>query len=372
MAKAKKRSDGRYQKGFRYEGKQYIVYGSTQKEAEEKKMAKLQELKEGTAEHDDPTLNQYYEKFTEYRQGNVKGATLRCQAYQFRNCADIQITKSGKTLGQMKLTEIKRDDIKKVQKELEKLNLTSRTVNDYMAHLKCVFKTAVDDEKISKNPCNGIKKIRQTEVPASETKHRALTKEETALFFSASTESYYYNFFRLMIQTGMRIGEVTALKYSDIDNTNNCIHITKTITRTETGDYIVGDSAKTKKGSRDIPMNDTIKAIIQDQKRINMKLNGKIQSVDGLVFKAPSGEILREYQINRELKRITKKAGIEYFTCHAFRSTFATRFIEQRPQDYKVLSEILGHADTKITLNLYTHVMQDTKNKAMDSIEIAM
>ena len=64
------------------------------------------------------------------------------------------------------------------------------------------------------------------------------------------------------------------------------------------------------------------------------------------------------------------QAGIEKFTCHAFRNTYATRFIEQRPQDYKILSEILGHKDISITLNLYTHVMTENKVNAMNDVLI--
>ena len=88
------------------------------------------------------------------------------------------------------------------------------------------------------------------------------------------------------------------------------------------------------------------------------------------MFKSSEGDILREYTVNREIKRICKDAGIEYFTCHAFRNTFATRFIEQRPQDYKILSDILGHKDISITLNLYTHVMIDNKVKALKELNI--
>ena len=97
---------------------------------------------------------------------------------------------------------------------------------------------------------------------------------------------------------------------------------------------------------------------------------GEIVSLDKPLFRSPEGELLKEYTLNREIKRITRKCNIEYFTSHAFRATFATRFIEQRPQDYKVLSEILGHADTQITLNLYTHVMEDTKRQAMQELNI--
>ena len=88
------------------------------------------------------------------------------------------------------------------------------------------------------------------------------------------------------------------------------------------------------------------------------------------LFRSVDGCILREYTINREIKRLCKAANIKEFTCHAFRNTFATRFIEQRPQDFKILSEIMGHKDIKITLELYTHVMQESKINAMKEINI--
>ena len=90
----------------------------------------------------------------------------------------------------------------------------------------------------------------------------------------------------------------------------------------------------------------------------------------GTLFKSAEGELLREYTVNREIKRICKQAEIEKFTCHGFRVTFATRFIEQRPQDYKILSEIMGHKDISITLNLYTRVMTESKITAMNEIKI--
>ena len=59
-------------------------------------------------------------------------------------------------------------------------------------------------------------------------------------------------------------------------------------------------------------------------------------------------------------------------TCHALRITFATRFIEQRPQDYKILSDIMGHKDISITLKLYTRVMKENKIAAMNGVNIKM
>lgn len=373
MAKANKRNDGRYQKHFRFEGKQYTVYGINKTDAEEKKLEKIQQLRLGLERQHNPILNDYYEKcFTEFRMGKVKEATIRHQKIQFKKCADVVINDNGTKFGEMNIANITPKDVKAVQKKLEQSKLSTQSVNDYMAHLSHVFSNAIKDETINRNPCQCLERIRRTETPASETKHRALTKEETALFFQEAVESYFYNNFCLMIQTGMRIGEISALKHSDIDTKNNCIHVTKTITRNEDGTHIVGTSTKTYAGARDIPMNDTILKIIKDQKSLNKSIFGNVTSIDDLLFRSTDGKILKEYQVNRAIKRINKKTGIEHFTCHAFRSTFATRFIEQRPQDFKVLSEILGHADTKITLNLYTHVMNETKKNAMENIIIAL
>lgn len=171
-----------------------------------------------------------------------------------------------------------------------------------------------------------------------------------------------------MIKSGLRIGELTALYRRDIDRKNGFIHVRRTITRNKVGGYTVGTNAKTQSDMRDIPLTDEVFNIIREQEKLNNMIFGT--DINGLLFKSTEGHILREYTLNREIKRICKATGIEEFTCHAFRNTFATRFIEQRPQDYKILSEILGHKDVSITLNLYTHVMTDKKVEAMQEIMI--
>ncbi len=125
---------------------------------------------------------------------------------------------------------------------------------------------------------------------------------------------------------------------------------------------------KTASGLRDIPLTKDILAIISKQERKNQVMFGN--GTDGLIFRSVEGNIVRDYTVERELKRICQKAGIEYFSSHAFRNTYATRFMEQRPQDFKILSEILGHKDVSITLNLYTHVMSENKVKAMNDVMI--
>ena len=368
MAKAKKRSDGRYQASFSYDGKRYVVYGQNQKEILEKKLKKLQSLQSGLLDHDNPKLNDYYDEYEEVNRLKVKPATIRSQRTWFNACAKVQIMKSGTTLGQMRIRDIKSKDCQKVQKTLLDSGKSTRTVNNYMDHLKHVFTVAVRDEAIDRNPCLCIQPIRRTEPKASDTIHRALSEDETKTFLEAAAESFYLNHFKLMFQTGIRVGELGALQDADIDKKENCIHITKTVTRTDTGGYVIGDSAKTYAGTRDIPLTPDILETINTQKQQNHALYGL--RFNAQLFPSVEGTLLRDYPINREIKRITKRTGIEHFTCHAFRATFSTRWMEQRPQDFEILSKILGHAKTAITLDLYTHVMKEAKEKAMKEVKI--
>lgn len=368
---AKKRKDGRYQLRFNYEGKTYYVYGKTKTEAEAKKYERMKLLEAGDVSRTDPTMEEYYKKWSDNRKGKVSENTIRNQKLHFKRCASIQI--GNKTFSELKLKEVNSDDIECLQTGLKQKNITTRGINDTIHHLSHVFNTAIKADLITKNPCKAVENLKRTEPEARETKHRALTQEETAAFFEEAEKSYYLNAFRLLIQTGMRCGELGALYLSDIDQVNNCIHITKTITRDEIGNYIVGDTTKTKSGKRDIPLTDTTKAILRAQRDFNREIFGNVVKMTAEpLFRTPEGLLMRDYSLNREIKRICERARIQKFTAHAFRATFATRFIEQRPQDYKVLSEILGHSSTKITLDLYTHVMTDKKENAMQQLVIEM
>ena len=366
---AKKRKDGYYEITFTYNGKRYSVYDKSKKEAEKKAHDKQTELENGLSKIFNPTLKDYYEQLANIRRREIKESTIRAQLCQFNTISSVSLTK-GLTFGDMPIKDITRRDIENVRSILLSQGKTPQNLNNCFAHLNHVFSCAVVDETISKNPCKALKQLKRTDPSISETKHRSLTIEETKLFFEKAKErnSFYLNAFELMIKTGIRIGELTALTPFEIDRKGGFIHIKRTITRNEAGAYCMGETAKTKSGTRDIPLTEEVYSIIRDQ--INLNKMVYTNDSNSLIFKSVEGEILREYTLNREIKRICKLANIDYFTCHAFRNTFATRFIEQRPQDYKILSEILGHKDISITLNLYTHAMTENKVNAMNELYI--
>ncbi len=364
----KKRTDGYLKRTFTIEGKRYYVYGKTQKELLEKEVAKRIEVENGIELHHNPTVEGYYERWSYDRNGTVSEATLRTQAKIFNIVKDIKIPSLNKKFGEMKMQSVTVDDLRIIQRELKSTRKT-QTVNDYIALIKHIFADAKRERILEYNPCEMLKKLKRTEEKARDTHHRALSIEEQDAFFGSKRcqKSYYYNVFRFAILTGMRIGEIGALKYSDIKE--DVINVERTITRTETGAYIIGDDAKTQAGRRVIPINPVLNDVITSQKELNKLLDGKLKSSNELLFKACERGLLMATPIDREIKKICKEAGVTPFTMHALRATFATRAIESG-MNPKTLQEILGHSNFNLTMSLYGHCLTDTKKLEMNSVNI--
>ena len=108
------------------------------------------------------------------------------------------------------------------------------------------------------------------------------------------------------------------------------------------------------------------------QAHLNRALDGEaVISIQDPIFKAPERSLLDVTPVNREIGQICKKTGIEKFAMHAFLATFATRLIEAGTNP-RTVHELLGHADYGLTMNLYGHVVDETKAKAMESLHIIM
>lgn len=367
--KKARRADGLMQKGFRVDGKQYVVYGHNEKELFEKEKAKRDQIAQGMQRRNNPTLIEYYQTWSDLRRTIVKETTIKTQLHIFKTVSSVYIPTASRYFGEIRLQSITIDDLRIVQNELLKTHNTSG-VNQYMQHINQVLSDAMRERLISYNPCCMIKPIKRIEEHARDTKHRALSIDEQQRFFRSEKckQSMYYNLYRLAVCTGMRFGEIGALKQSDI--TKDCINVCRTLTNTENG-IQVGADAKTKSGKRSIPMTDQIKQIIADQREQNKMLFGNIVSFDDLLFKTINGKLAQINVVENDLKRICADAGIDQITMHAFRATFATRAIESNMQP-KTLQEILGHANFNITMSLYAHVLPETKIQAMQDVVISI
>lgn len=362
--------NGRYKRtSFTYNGKRHYVYAFSEDELFEKKKEAIKQLEANDEKRVNPTLDDYYEELTDRRRREQKGSTLRAQRSQYNTLSEVRLV-NDVSLGKMKIKEVKKSDIEYVRTSLLNNGKSPENLNIIIAHLNHIFECAVKDDIIPKNPIKALKKLKRESEPINETKHRALSIDETQKFLKVAEErnSLYTNCFKMMLLTGTRLGELGALNDIDFDFTKGKLHIRKTISRDEAGSYYISKELKTKSGRRDIPLVDEMITIMNNQKELNLLIFGT-ESTDCL-FRSSDNQILREYTLNREIKRICKEAGIQNFTSHAFRNTFATRFLEQKPWEIKMLSEILGHSNVSITYKYYAHVMDENKNKAMNEVKI--
>lgn len=381
MARKRTNKNGLRTVSFVVDGKRYYVRGKTLTEAREKARGRQKELEEGRYKRSsDLTLNEYHDRWEAAREGTVKGATIRKQYFQFKAAAAVQIDKNGKTFGALKLDEIDTYHIKLLQKALvdvpdrpgghKNAKRSPDSINGIIAHINHILHDAVNERAISWNPCTGVKNLKRTERPARETKHRALTPEETKLFFRAAEDSWNYDLYRFLINTGCRVGEAGALTLADIQQDG--IHIERTITKNVNGVYVIGETTKTEHGRRVIPMTAGIREALEHQKGLNDALrSGKVIDLHAPLFTTPRGNLLNVANIDRELAKICRRIGIQHFTAHAFRDTFATRALESGMKP-KTLQEILGHADFSVTMNTYAHVMESTKADEMQGVIIAI
>lgn len=363
----RERKDGSIECRFMLAGKRHSCYAPTVKECREKERQLREEIAQGLyTKNKNLTLDKYYEEWKNARKGTIKGNTALGNESRYRNHIKP-------ALGHRKLVDIEKREIVKFQSELsEKMKVSS--VNAVMTQLKLILNDAVREDIIPRSPAVGVKQLKDVNKSAAETYHRALTEEEQKLFMAEAKKEWLYELLALLLCTGMRVGEASALEWSDIDYVNNVIHVTKTVSRTEKGEYTIG-TPKSKTSIRDIPMTDAIKSILKSQKEKQDMMHGKIIKLNQSVFENLYGGMVFNASVNKAitetLKRVNKdKEVIEHFSAHALRDTFATRYIEQGGSA-QVLKTILGHSSLAMTMDLYSHVMPNTKQKEMDSIKIA-
>lgn len=363
----RKRADGILEKRFTVDGKRYSAYGVTNKELQRKEKEIRKMIEEGTYTNNRHiTLSEYFKEWEQGRKGVVKDSSARITRYKYN--AHI-----APVFGDRRIQSLEKREIIKFQQDLAK-RMKPTSVTDVVNTLKSILNSAVADDIISKSPAAGIKPLRtDSMVKASETIHRALTKEEETLFLNASKNEWLYEFFCFSLCTGMRIMEIGALQWKDIDYINNVIHVTKTLS-IENKDKIHVTPPKSESSKRDIPMNDTIKQILKMQREKMLLLYG----ADGVrmesrIFVSQYGKVVSSATFNGVAKRIFARleqngTPVEKFSHHAFRDTFATRYI-QNGGTLQTLKTILGHSSFAMTADLYAHVMPNTKQDEMNLIE---
>ena len=166
----------------------------------------------------------------------------------------------------------------------------------------------------------------------------------------------------LCLYTGMRIGEICALKWEDIDLNKRTINVRHTLQRVYIGKNttkIIYDAPKSEKSNRSIPMSNIIYLKLKDIKK-DCNKNDYFLTSDDKTYLEPRG-----YQY--VFKKCLKECNIQNRNFHTLRHTFATDCINVG-MDVKSLSELLGHSDVGITLNRYVHSSDKMKKRYLEKL----
>lgn len=293
------------------------------------------------------TISQIAIEWLHVNQNSFKRST-----YQTYECI-IKKYIVNSSLDNIHLEDVKLSQYVLFSEQLLNKGLAPKTVNDIILILNALLKYASKYFNIEIVVAPYVKELKK--------EMRVLSISEQNIF-----EKYLYkdmdNFkFAVLISlyTGIRIGELCALQWKDINN--GTIKIYKTLHRLkdENGkSTIFIDSPKTFHSNRTIPIPLFLNNIIEMRRH----------DPENYVIANESVKIIEPRLMQIKFKRMTTECGLENVTFHTLRHTFATRCVECG-FDIKSLSEILGHADVKTTLNKYVHSSMELKQANMNKLD---
>ena len=289
------------------------------------------------------------EEWLKYKKNTVKKSTYynysySVEKYLYPKFADQDITQ-----------------IKDYNDFIEKLTdtLAPKTVRDIITKLKEIINFYEEEHNTKLN----IKKMSLPKMNKKEIQILSNKEKQKLEKYCIEQNSLKSLGILICLNTGLRIGEVCALRWENIDFESKKIHIEKTIERIyskeENKTIVIIDTPKSITSVRTIPINSKLYNILK-------QIRGKSKKTD-FVLTGSSEHYVEPRNYQYHFKEILKRSKVKKYKFHTLRHTFATNCIEAR-MDIKSLSEILGHADVSITLNIYVHSSDKAKRKYLEKI----
>ena len=325
-----------------------------------------------TATSPDMTVDAWFNRWLKDVVGNRAPNTLR--NYRERYEHNVQ-----PFIGSMLLRDVKPMDCQMILNAMESDYAGSTIRQTYMT-MGTFFKSAKDNGFIDRHPMDGVRYTKP--VRAVDDIH-FLTVDEQKRFLEAAKGSHNYAQYALILETGLRTGEMIGLTWDAIDWEKRTLTVNKTLEFRYKQDEWRAGPPKTESSYRTIPLTDTAYGILReiyDTREYRNESNGlstvltfmdrktgqkrKLVMRDLVFINWRTGMPAKNSSYDTHLYKLCDDAGIERFCMHALRHTYATRAIESGMQP-KVLQKLLGHASITTTMNRYVHVTDDSMKKAV-------
>ena len=326
----------------------------------------------------DRTVDTWFEYWSEHIVGDLAPNTRR--NYRERYVHNIQ-----PVIGKLQLAAVKPIHCKMVLNAME-ADYAGSTIRQTYITMGTLFRSAVMNDLIAKLPMDGV---RYTKPVRAVDDIKYLTVEEQEKFLEAARRSHNYAQYALILETGLRTGELIGLTWDAIDWERRTLTVNKTLEFRHKQEVWRAGPPKTQQSYRTIPLTNRACEILQavwnarEEQKGSAVLDQELEYMNrrtgekavlvmrNLVFiNWRTGEPAKNSSYDTHLYKLCDEAGIKRFCMHALRHTYATRAIERGMQP-KVLQKLLGHASIKTTMDRYVHVTDDSMAKAVLQFERA-
>lgn len=372
------RKDGLYSARFVDKtGKRHEKYFQTIPEARNwMEEAKYADKHEEVFVATETTVDQWFSFWIENIVGDLAPNTLR--NYRERYSKNIQ-----PVIGRMAIANVKPMHCKQVLIRMD-ADYAGSTIRQAYIAMGTLFKAAKMNDLIARHPMDGV---RFTKPVRAVDDIKFLTCDDQQRFLEVAQRSHNYNQYALILETGLRTGEMIGLTWDAIDFEKRTLTVNKTLEFRHAQKYWRAGPPKTQQSYRTIPLTnrayDILKSIwdSRDNRKESPLLSQTLEYIDrrtgttsqlvmrDLVFiNWRTGEPAKNSSYDTHLYKLCDEAGINRFCMHALRHTYATRAIESGMQP-KVLQKLLGHASIKTTMDRYVHVTTDSLDQAVRQFE---
>lgn len=359
-----KRKDGRWCAA--YYDKEYnrrYVYGQTQKEVKQKLKEKkgAKKLKKNKSVTLQDWVLEYLEKY--------KKNELKITTYDSYFCIYRKHILESK-IGKMQLENVSLEILQNYYNRKIKEGYSSKTVREIGTIINSALNMAVRTRLLTENP------NLYTTIPKKE-KYEAkiLSKEEVEKILREAKDEELYPIIITTVYTGMRKGEVMALKWENVDFKERKIHIRGSLCRIQEEPDKNGRrharyeilEPKTKKSIRTVPMLEEVYNALLEQKKRQSEQKNKYNDVyldNDLVFANEIGDFIEQRTFMEKYHDFLAKYDITDIRFHDLRHTFASLLIES-DVSMKVVQELLGHSTITTSMDIYTHVSDKKKEQAI-------
>jgi integrase len=354
------RTDGRWAAYISLEmGKRKYFYGKTQKEVVEKLQKGQREKHRGELIlTPDQPLEKYLTSWLLWYK-----PTVRLGTYNMR--CGVVMGHIVPALGHIHLRRLTSQEVRAFYASEMKVGLKPQTVRNFHMVLHLALRQAVQDGLITRNVCDMVdppKPIRR--------EMQTLNSEQAQRLLSAAKGHRLEMLLILAITTGMREGELLALRWSDIDMEKGVLSVRRTVKRI--GKYgLVENEPKTARGKRQISLPvmvvEALKLYATKQQILQQKAGDKWKDL-GLVICNRRGGVLHTTWMINTFKKLLAVAELPIIRFHDLRHSAATLFFAMGVHP-KVVQEILGHSSIAITLDTYSHVLPSMHQDAMQKMD---